>query len=60
MAECAVLGWKINSYVKSILKINNRTTILLLIFYKTEKCKKKGCILKNFEKMKIIVDMLSI
>jgi len=46
--------------VKSILKINNRTTILLLIFNKTEKCKKKGCILNDFEKMKIIVDMLSI
>lgn len=34
--------------MKSILKINNRTTILLLIFNKTEKCKKKGCILNVF------------
>lgn len=40
--------------MKSILKINNRTTILLLIFYKTEKCKKKGCILKESKVTNII------
>ena len=45
---------------KSILKINDVTTFLLCILHKFKKYKEKGCILYDFEKMKIIVDMLSI
>lgn len=45
---------------KSILKINDVTTFLLCVLHKFKKYKKKGCISQNFEKMKIIVDMLSI
>lgn len=29
----------------------------MLIFYKTEKCKKKGCILKNWKNSKKTVDV---